>query len=381
MRPRKCSRATGRLGQSTTPRATKEKSRAQLEKTNRTGQRTGKPRRAEGPLESARADLNRREEFSRRIGPSADGRATPTSICTKPGPMADATRDLPWCVTAPPCDGTSRCGLRAALDRAVAARQRPNAEAAEARAALSVVCGTAAGSPEKVATSRHGLTTSGPIRPNTRQKKERRVVNKDGEPPAKGGPGGHSRQAPRCRPLDLRLELPRDKMGRHAADRPGTAPESILDSLDETPAHRGPAAGRPAPTAAPWRPVWQTSRPICRRRKRRTRPAARELHRRQRRGGASIAARRKAPTLPPGGEPRCRGEAAIRRQAKKLPTLNSKWTTPNVSWKAATGVAVRPAVRGLPCLLPAGRSLPAARLCNDMARQQGGDPPAAGQGG
>lgn len=352
------------------------KSRAQLEKDERelTSERENLAR-AEARLESARADLNRREEFSRRIGPSADGKSNADlDLHEARTRLADATRDLPLVRNRAALREQAAAASRAALDRAVAARQRAEREAAEARAALERCLRDCRRQSEKGGDKSSRLDDKRADSAKHAAEKERRVVNKDGEPPAKGGPGG--KVIPDKRPdagPDLRLELPRDKMGGGMQQiDPAPPRESILDSLDETPAHRGPAAGAACPDcsalaaslASQQADLQKESEELARQRKNYTdATAGRGLDRRTPEGAdaSRLAANLVAEV-----------EAAIRRQAKKVADLEQQVDDTKRQLESCNR-RCGPPPGGPGTALPAAGGAPAARCpaCNDMARQQG----------
>jgi hypothetical protein len=93
--------------------------------------------RAEARLESARANLARREEFARRLPPSADGRSNTDLDLSNARVAADnAKRELPQARSRVAAKEAAAAASRSALNRATAARARADQEAALARAAL-----------------------------------------------------------------------------------------------------------------------------------------------------------------------------------------------------------------------------------------------------
>lgn len=146
--------------------------------------------RAEARLESARANLARREDFNRRLPPSADGRSnTDLDLAEARASTASATKELPVVRNRVASKVAAVASARRALDRATADRVRAEQEAAAARTALDRClrdCQRQAKGTEDKATLLSDKTGN---KTKDIPDKDRRAVLKDGDPAVKDGAG------------------------------------------------------------------------------------------------------------------------------------------------------------------------------------------------
>lgn len=202
--------------------------------------------RAEVRLEAARADLARREAFSKQLPDLT--KADRDALTESRAGVTAAERELPIVRNRVASKEADAASARSARDRAVADRARAEQEAADARAALERCLRDCHRQAQGEGQKSAQLDDKSADKSKQALDKDRRTVRKDGDPPVKQGQEG--KQVPDKQPpagAEVRLPPMKDKGGGGMQQIDPPPRESILDSLDEKPGHRGPTAGAACP--------------------------------------------------------------------------------------------------------------------------------------